>query len=77
MNDHTPTSIFAKEEKAMSYEEKIIKSTDGYNLNLHVYDVPAPKAVIMCIHGMEEHKERYIPFAIFLQEHGFAVVTAD
>lgn len=61
----------------MSYEEKTIKSRDGYGLNLHVFDVAEPKAVVMCIHGMEEHKDRYIPFASFLQENGYAVVTAD
>lgn len=61
----------------MSFQEKQIRSTDGYGLSLHVFDVPEPKAVVMCIHGMEEHKGRYIPFASFLQENGFAVVTAD
>ena len=61
----------------MSYDEKVLKSTDGYELHLHVFEVPQPKAVVMCIHGMEEHKGRYIPFASFLQEKGYAVVTSD
>lgn len=36
-----------------------------------------PKAIIQVIHGMAEHKERYIPFMEFLAEKGFAVYTFD
>ena len=61
----------------MSYKEITLNSRDGYPLSLHVFEVSNPKAVIKCIHGMEEHKGRYIPFAEFLQQHGYTVVTAD
>ena len=61
----------------MSYEEIIIPGRDLYSLAVRVYDVPNPKAVVKCIHGMEEHQGRYQPFAEFLNKHGYAVVTAD
>ena len=61
----------------MNYEEITLKSRDGYSLSLHVFEAPVPKAVIKFIHGMEEHQGRYIPFAGYLQEHGYTVVTAD
>lgn len=35
------------------------------------------KAALFIIHGMQEHKERYAPFAEFLNEHGIGVVTYD
>lgn len=60
-----------------NYTEHTVHSTDGYALDVHVFDVPAPKAVVRFIHGMEEHQERYEPFAAYLQEKGYAVVTAD
>ena len=61
----------------MSYEEIIIPSRDLYSLSVRVYDVPNPKAVVKCVHGMEEHQGRYQGFAEFLNKHGYAVVTAD
>lgn len=61
----------------MNYEERTVQGSGGYALSVRVYDVPRPKAIIKCIHGMEEHQDRYIPFASFLREQGFAVITAD
>lgn len=60
-----------------AYQEVTLASKDGYQLALRVYDTADPKAVVKVIHGMEEHQERYRPFAEFLQADGFAVVTAD
>lgn len=37
----------------------------------------APKAIVQIVHGMCEHKERYIPFAEFLVRNGYAVVLHD
>lgn len=37
----------------------------------------APKAVVQIVHGMCEHKERYIPFIQFLTDHGYAVIIHD
>lgn len=35
------------------------------------------KAALFVIHGMQEHKERYTPFAKYLNEQGIGVVTYD
>ncbi len=59
------------------YEELTVRSRDGYALSARVYGCENPKAVVLFIHGMEEHQDRYTPFAAFLQENGYAVVTAD
>ena len=61
----------------MSYQELTLPSRDGYKLALRAYETNEPKAVVKCIHGMEEHQDRYRPFAEYLQEAGYAVVTAD
>ena len=36
-----------------------------------------PKAAVVLVHGMAEHKERYFPFMTYLSELGFACVIAD
>ena len=60
-----------------SYEELILPSEDGYSLALRIYKAEKPKAVVKCIHGMEEYQDRYQPFAEFLRDAGYTVVTAD
>ena len=54
-----------------------LHSADGYVLSLRVYEADSPRAAVMCVHGMEEHQDRYQDFARFLQGRGFTVVTAD
>ena len=61
----------------MKYQDIRLEAKDGYLLSLRLFDVKKPKGVITILHGMEEHKERYDEFALFLQEHGFAVLTSD
>lgn len=58
-------------------KELLLKSVDGYELTVHVFEVKNPKAVIEVAHGMEEHQERYEDFVKFLNDNGFTVVTAD
>ncbi len=58
-------------------EKIFINSKDGYNLELHIFNVEKPKAVIQIIHGMEEHQERYEPFIDFLNKNNYAVVSSD
>lgn len=36
-----------------------------------------PHAVLVIVHGMEEHCRRYRDFAVFLKRHGIAVLTYD
>lgn len=58
-------------------EKIVLKATDGYELDVHVFKVEKPKAVVQLIHGMEEHQERYENFVKFLNENGFSVVTSN
>ena len=59
------------------YREMELESLDGYPLQIRIYDPKEKKAVIQCIHGMEEHQGRYEEFACFLAENGYVVVTSD
>ena len=61
----------------MSFEALTLPSKDGYRLALKIYEADNPKAVVKCIHGMEEYQDRYQPFAEYLQAAGYTVVTAD
>lgn len=61
----------------MSHQEMTLAARDGYELALRIYEANEPKAVVKCIHGMEEHQDRYRPFAEYLQAGGYTVVTAD
>ncbi len=58
-------------------KKQFIKARDGYNLELHIFEVPNAKAVVQVIHGMEEHQGRYEKFVKFLNENGFSVVSSD
>ncbi len=53
---------------------------DGYN-NLKLfctkYEIQNAKAVVLVIHGMQEHSGRYIHFAKFLNQNGYNVITSD
>ncbi len=57
--------------------QEFLKAIDGYSLDLHIFEVESPKAVVQIAHGMEEHQERYEDFVKFLNENGFSVVSAD
>ena len=61
----------------MAKSELTIKSVDGYELSLAIYEAKNPKAIIQFIHGMEEYKERYEAFAEYLCSKGFTCVTSD
>lgn len=58
--------------------EKIkIKSKDGYELNVHVFEVQNPVGYIQIIHGMEEHQERYERLVFDLNKEGYTVITSN
>ena len=61
----------------MAKREETLKSVDGYELSLAIYEAKNPKAVIQFIHGMEEYKERYTAFAEYLSSKGYTCVTSD
>ena len=52
-------------------------AADGVQLSTLVIAPESPKAVVQFVHGMAEHKERYIPVMNFLSESGFACVICD
>ena len=58
-------------------EKVTLKGAEEYSLSLLVFAAEKAKASLQIVHGMEEHKERYIPFAEFLAKHGYNVVVAD
>ena len=61
----------------MKNEELIIKAKDKYKLSCRLFNTKNPKAIILMIHGMEEHKERYYDFAKYLQKNNYVVLISD
>ena len=62
----------------MMKEMTLPASADGLDLAMLV-SVPegTPRGVVQLVHGMCEHKERYVPFAEFLTANGYACVIHD
>ena len=52
-------------------------ASDSVLLSTLVIAPESPKAVLQLVHGMAEHKERYIPFMSYLAEMGYACVICD
>ncbi len=62
----------------MTEKIKISSKSDDLKLSLLVVEPEsAPKAVFQLVHGMAEHKERYLPFMEFLASKGYASVIHD
>lgn len=61
-------------------ETKLMSSSDSIPLSI-IYVSPAhgirPKAVLQIVHGMCEHKERYIPFMKFMADNGYMCIIHD
>lgn len=58
-------------------EKVTLLGAENYNLSLLVFPAEKAKASLQVVHGMEEHKERYIAFAEFLAKNGYNVIVAD
>ncbi|MDE7264442.1 MAG: alpha/beta hydrolase [Anaeroplasmataceae bacterium] len=59
-------------------ESIILKSKyDQQPIYATLYEASNPKGVIQIVHGMKEHQERYKDFALFLNQHGYTVMTSD
>lgn len=56
---------------------KIRSNFDGLMLGALYIAPKNPKGIIQIVHGMAEHKERYIPFMEFLADNGFVVIIND
>lgn len=61
-------------------EFKLRASADDLDLSVIVAEIPEgiqQKGLVQIVHGMCEHKERYIPFMEFLASNGYTVVCHD
>ena len=58
-------------------EKILLKSVTGKDLQVYVWPVDAPKAVVQLVHGMAEHMGRYDRLAQALNQAGYAVVGHD
>lgn len=77
----------AEEEKTSTKKTKKVEEpydvldVEGYHhlkLYTYVFDkIKNPKAVVLIVHGMQEHAGRYIDFATFLNSHGYIVIAND
>ena len=56
---------------------KIASKQDGLQLDTLIMTPESPKAALQLVHGMCEHKERYIPFMEFMVGQGYACVIHD
>lgn len=57
----------------------MLPSDDNYAISLSFFESEKehPAGVVQIVHGMEEHKERYYDFALYLAVQGLHVVVAD
>lgn len=58
-------------------EKVLISASDELMLHAFYSKVEKPKALIVIVHGMTEHKERYIPLIEILNQNNFNVIIAD
>ena len=54
-----------------------IKASDGLILDAIYSKVDNPKALIVIIHGMVEHKERYQELLEVLNKNSYSAIIAD
>ena len=72
------TNVQKNVEKA--YEPKNLRILGFHDLALNTYifdNVKNPKAVVVVVHGMQEHCQRYKDFANFLNKNGFIAICSD
>ena len=65
--------------QAIIKKEKIASETDGLEISILLCGpaAGAPKGIVQIVHGMCEHKERYIPFMEYLAANGFFSIIHD
>ena len=63
----------------MKYESSFKSEADGLEISVMalIPDKKPYRAVVQLVHGMSEHKERYIPFMQYLAKRGYVVVIHD
>lgn len=58
-------------------ESVFVSQHDGLRISYAHKHADNTRAVLVIVHGMAEHKERYYPFMEFLAQHGVASVIED
>ena len=58
-------------------EKTTLKSVSGKEIQLYIWPIEAPRAVVQLVHGMAEHMARYDRLAQALNGAGYAVVGHD
>ena len=63
----------------MKYESSFKSEADGLEISVMalIPDKKPYRAVVQLVHGMSEHKERYIPFMEYLAKKGYITVIHD
>lgn len=61
------------------YESSFVSEADGMNISVMAVlpDEKPYRAMVQIVHGMSEHKERYLPFMEYLAEKGYVTVIHD
>ena len=55
----------------------VLKTKDGLNLDIHIWEPETPKAVLMALHGGLAHAGDYVTPALYFKEKGIATVAYD
>lgn len=55
----------------------VLKTGDGTELDIHIWEPEAPKAVLMAIHGGLAHAGDYVTPALYFKERDIATVSYD
>ena len=58
-------------------EKQIVSEYDGHLLAVLAVVPEKMRGVMQIVHGMSEHKERYLPFMEYMARRGFACVIHD
>ena len=67
------------ESKKHNFEKRTLDSpADGLEISvLTCHPGESAKGIVQLVHGMCEHKERYVPFMEFLADNGYASIIHD
>lgn len=58
-------------------KERIQSKYDQTQLSVWISEVEHAKGMVQLVHGVAEHKERYLPFIQYLNEKGYSCVIHD
>ncbi len=61
----------------MAYHESTFSSADGLKLFVRMWQVDAPRANVLLVHGYAEHSGRYAHVAESLNQAGYSLLTYD